>query len=99
MPSETDIANSALTLLGAKAILALTQTDSIPAAMCNRHFPLVRDAVIRAFPWKCARMRATLAQDATAPDWGWSYRYKLPASPNYCLRVWKLQEEEDTGEP
>ena len=99
MPSEEDIANSALTLLGAKPILSLTQTDSVAAAMCNRHLPLVRDAVQRGFPWKCVRHRATLAKDATDPDWGWDHRYLLPAEPNYCLRVWKMKEEEDAGTP
>ena len=85
MPSVVDICNEALDLLGAATITSLTQ-NSKEARLCNRNYELVRDAVLRAHPWNVAVTRANLAQDATAPAFGFTYQYTLPTDP-FCLRV------------
>jgi hypothetical protein len=85
MPSVVDICNESLDLLGAATIIALTD-NSKEARLCNRNFDLVRDAVLRAHPWNIAVTRKELAQDASAPAFGFTYQYTLPTDP-YCLRV------------
>ena len=85
MPSTVDIANYALNNLGASNISALTE-NSKAARIVNQRYEAVRDAVFRAHPWNCLIQRAQLAQDATAPSFGYAYQYALPTNP-YCLRV------------
>ena len=85
MPSFVHIYNESLDLLVAATIIALTD-NSKEARLCNRNFDLVRDAVLRAHPWNIAVTRKELAQDASAPAFGFTYQYTLPTDP-YCLRV------------
>jgi len=90
MTSAVDIANSALNNIGASTINALTE-DSVAARIVNQRYTFVRDAVFRAHPWNCLVRRATLAQNSTAPTWGYTYAYNLPTDP-YCLRVLRLEK-------
>jgi len=46
----------------------------------------VLDTVLRDHPWNCVIIREELAQDATAPEYGFDYRYQLPTDP-FCLRL------------
>jgi hypothetical protein len=85
MPSVVDICNEALDLLGAATITALDEATQ-EAEICNRRFATVRDQVLRAHPWNAAVTRQALAQDASAPAFGFTYQYTLPTTP-YCLRV------------
>jgi hypothetical protein len=85
MPSVVDICNEAMDLLGADTITSLTE-NSKEARLCNRRFDTVRDTVLRSHNWNCAISRAALAQDATAPSFGFTYQYTLPTNP-FCLRV------------
>ena len=82
MPSsaETEVAlvNMALTMLGQQPISALTDTNN-RAVMANARYADVRDTVLRAHPWNCAIKRDTLATSATAPEWGYSTTFSLPA--------------------
>ncbi len=78
MASVVDICNRALQKLGAKRITSLEQ-DSRNARSCNVAYPSVRDSELRAHPWNCAIKRATLAADATAPDWGRAASFQLPS--------------------
>lgn len=78
MAADVDIANSALALLGIPGIAALT--DSAPKAIaCNRKYPLSLAAELRAHRWSFAMTRVVLPQDATAPTFGFSYAFTLPA--------------------
>ena len=91
MPSEVDISSSALTKLGAAPITSFDDgTDR--ANLCRDYYPNVRDAVLRAYPWNCAVQRIALALDASAPLFGYDYKFALPTIP-YCLRV--LETEDD----
>lgn len=83
MASEVDIANRALQKLGADQIVSLTQ-DSENARAVNLCYSYIRDAELRAHPWNFAIKRASLAADATAPAFGYSYAYTLPSD---CLRL------------
>jgi len=81
-----DICNGALNQLGATTILSLTE-DSKNARLCNSRFTQVRDAVFRSHPWNCLQKRVELAADTTAPAWGFSFAYTLPAD---CLRLLRI---------
>jgi hypothetical protein len=86
MASVVEIVNSALNLLGASTITALTD-DSKNARICNQRYEPIRNRIFRSHPWNCLLKRVQLAQDATAPVVEYAYAYTLPAD---CLRVLKL---------
>jgi len=86
MASTVDICNGALNQLGATTILSLTE-DSKNARLCNSRFTQVRDGVFRSHPWNCLQKRIELAQDTTAPAWGFKFAYTLPAD---CLRLLRI---------
>ena len=83
MASVVDICNVALNQLGATTILSLTE-DSKNARLCNARYTQVRDGIFRSHPWNCLQKRTSLAKDATAPAWGFSAQFTLPAD---CLRL------------
>ena len=91
MASVVDICNRALQKLGAERIISLTQ-DSVSARACNLAYTQVRDAELRAHTWNFAIKRAEIAADATAPVYGYSYAYTLPAD---CLRLLKNDHQEN----
>tara|TARA_B100000959_G_C14752209_1_gene529676 strand:+ start:21 stop:599 length:579 start_codon:yes stop_codon:yes gene_type:complete len=86
MASIVDICNSALNLLGASTISALTE-DSKNARLCNQRFEPVRNRVFRSHNWNCLITRVQLAQDTTGPVVEYTYSYTLPTD---CLRVLKI---------
>ena len=83
MASVVDICNGALNQLGATTILSLTE-DSKNARLCNSRFTQVRDALFRTHPWNCLQKRTSLAKEVTAPSWGFTSQFVLPAD---CLRL------------
>ena len=86
MASVVDICNSALNLLGASTISALTD-DSKNARLCNQRYEPVRNRVFRSHAWNCLHKRVQLAQNSTAPVVEYTYAYALPSD---CLRVLKI---------
>mgnify|MGYP003347745777 CR=1 FL=1 len=86
MASVTDICNSALNLLGASTISALTE-DSKNARLCNQRYEPIRNRIFRSHAWNCLTKRIKLAQDSAAPVVEYSYQYTLPSD---CLRVLKI---------
>lgn len=91
MASETDIANLALSRLGHTSITSLAQGNKAATA-CQLHYPICRDAVLRAHPWNFAIKRETLAQDSTTPNHEFTYRHTLPTD---CLKVLRTNWEAD----
>ena len=86
MASVVDMCNSALNLLGASTISALTD-DSKNARLCNQRYDSVRNRVFRSHAWNCLHKRVQLAQNSTAPVIEYSNAYALPSD---CLRVLKI---------
>ena len=86
MASVVDICNSALNLLGASTISALTD-DSKNARLCNQRYDPIRNRVFRSHAWNCLHKRVQLAQNSTAPVIEYTYAYALPSD---CLRVLKI---------
>ena len=86
MASVVDICNSALNLLGASTISALTD-DTKNARLCNQRYEPVRNRIFRSHAWNCLIKRVQLAQDSAAPVIEFTYQYTLPSD---CLRVLKI---------
>ncbi len=85
MTSTVDIANYALNMIGASNISSFDE-NSKAGRLVNQRYANARDAVFRSHPWNCLIRRAELAQETTAPAFGYTYQYPLPTDP-YCLRV------------
>ena len=78
MSTEVDIANLALARVGSEDIMSLTDTDDENARVVNRFYePTVREC-LRSHQWSCATKRATLAQLADAPAFGYDHQYQVP---------------------
>ena len=86
MASVVDMCNSALNLLGASTISALTD-DTKNARLVNQRYEPVRNRVFRSHAWNCLHKRVQLAQNSTAPVVEYTYAYALPSD---CLRVLKV---------
>lgn len=82
-PSQTRIANRALTLMGSsKRILSLGDPSPEAKTMLAL-FDGARDATLAAHPWNFALARAALPSLSTPPAYGYAFAYQLPAD---CLR-------------
>ena len=92
--SDVTICNLALTRLGHSTITSLDQITK-GATLCNLHYPICRDAVLRAHTWNFAIRRASLASDATATV-PFEYTYRFPL-PDDCLKVIRTSCEADGG--
>jgi hypothetical protein len=94
--SETEVVNRALDHLKAAPILDLGE-DTERARLMARAFPTTRDAVLRHYPWNCARRRTKLAADAAAPAFDYGRQFPLPEGPDplRCLRVLRVGEWPD----
>lgn len=86
MASVVEICNSALNMLGANNITALSE-DSKNARLLNQRYESVRDSVFRSHTWNCLIKRVQLAADSDTPTHEYSYQYTLPAD---CIRVLKV---------
>jgi len=86
MASVVNMCNSALNLLGASTISALTD-DTKNARLCNQRYEPVRNRVFRSHAWNCLHKRVQLAQNSTSPVVEYDYAYALPSD---CLRVLKI---------
>jgi hypothetical protein len=91
MATLVQIYNLALVELGDDRISDPNE-DTEAARTMNAHWPIVRDAVLRAHPWNCALKRIALTPVAATPVWGSAYAYNLPTAPDWCLRPWKINE-------
>ena len=85
MPSETDIANVALRLVGGTRITSLTQATPNANAV-NDIYSQIRDDLLE-YPWNFATKRVELAQLSTTPAFGFDFAYALPADWAYTISV------------
>ena len=77
LASEVNVANLALTDLGADRILALTE-DSENARKVNAIFDLVRDAELRSHPWNFAIERRNFNKTTNTPLFGFDAEFQIP---------------------
>jgi len=92
--SKLSIYNSALIKCGAETISA-TGDSNKRARMVNEQYDKCRREVLSAHPWNFALKRVQLSQDATAPAFGYDYRYALPADN---LRIWRAWDSSNDSE-
>ena len=77
--SPVALCNRALTLVGANTITSFLD-DKLEARLCSTHYPQVRNAVTQAYNWSHSRARfGPMTAESTAPTFGFSYSYLLPA--------------------
>jgi hypothetical protein len=93
MASVVDVCNKGLDKLGHGPITSLADGTK-SANLCLRNWETIRDQVLRDHPWNFAVKRAILAPSTTAPLWGFSASFPLPAD---CLRVVEVRDL-STGE-
>lgn len=92
MASDVDIVNAALDALGEKTITAFSDPTKM-ARIASRDYAEKRDALLQEHFWNFATRRATLAANATAPEWGFTNAYNLPETPK-TLRVRNVNNED-----
>lgn len=86
MATEVDICNLALARLGDRATVSSIDPPegSAQADHCARFYPIARDAILGAHPWRFAVKRATLPKMADAPVGEPASYFGLPSD---CIRV------------
>lgn len=87
MSSSVDIANQALTRLGADRIISFNDETTVAKVMSVLYEPTKR-SLLRMYPWNCATRRAKLAQLAEPPVNEFTYQYSLPENCLRVLEVW-----------
>lgn len=93
MASTVQVANFALSgELGKDQITSLTE-DTKAARLVNLNFATTAKEVMTLGEFSSATFRQTLAQDATAPNHEYTYRYQLPTDPKFLgmLRINELR--------
>ena len=78
MPSETDVANAALRLIGGTRITSFTDGSDNANAVQDLYTEL-RDDLLRSHPWNFATKRVQLAQSVTTPSFEFDYAYPVPS--------------------
>ena len=85
--SVIEICNNALGMIGESSIISLLD-NSKTARVCNRRWPSVRDAVLRAHDWACCSTDVSLSASVSTPiSPEWDYSYPLPADHIRTIRV------------
>lgn len=88
--TNEDIANSALSKLGAEPITSLADT-SRRAKLVNQQFNPIRKKLLRSHPWNFAIKRSILTADASTPAFEYSTNFILPSDFLRAVR----EEEKD----
>lgn len=78
MASQVEIMNRALVILG-EARISAPGEDIKAARELSAVWDTTRRALLRAYPWSFAMSRIALAPSATAPAFGYTQQFPLPA--------------------
>lgn len=90
MSSVVDVCNKALDKVGHGSITSLND-GSTAANLCLRNWETIRDEVLRVHPWNFAVKRTSLAPSTTAPDWGFTNAFPIPAD---SLRILEIKDSD-----
>lgn len=85
MASVIQVANRALTKLGAARIISLGDDNKQARAVASC-FDDLRDDELRAHRWQFAMKRIELAALSEVPTFGYKHQYALP--PDFCALIW-----------
>lgn len=91
--TQLEIVNYALNRIGGRRLASVTSGTSEEADVVNVVWTPLLSALQRERTWPFCVVRASLTKDATAPTWGYSYRYALPVD---FLRLLQFGEHYDT---
>lgn len=86
MASNVEIANRALTKIGAARIINLDDNTKSGREV-NSMFTIVRDAELREHTWRFSMKRIQQAAHATAPAFGFARQFRIPTD---CLKLWQV---------
>ena len=86
MSSEVEVCNNALTKLGEDLIMALTE-NSKAGRLCNLHYAIQRDALLRSHNWNFAVKRVALGKLASTPLYDFSAEFQLPIDFMKLIRL------------
>jgi hypothetical protein len=86
-----EIANRALTFLGADTITALTD-DTKEGRAVLRLYEQTRDQLLRDHPWNFAIKRVSIAANTTSPIYEYTNAFDWPAD---CLRIIEVDTSEE----
>ena len=86
MASQVEIANRALTKLGAARIISFGD-DNKQARAIQSMYNIVRDAELRSHLWSFSVRRVEIPALSTTPGWGFDLEYNLPADYLRLLQV------------
>lgn len=78
MPSDTDVVNVAMRLIGQSPITSLSD-GTTNANTADDLYEEVRDDLLRSHPWNFATKRVQLARSSTDPTFEFDYAYVLPS--------------------
>ena len=85
--SEVQIANMALSRIGAGQRISALDEASQEARACDVHFEPMRNVVLEAFPWGFANRYASLGLVEEDPNADWDYSYRWPVK---CLKPLRI---------
>lgn len=90
--TKTGVSNLTASLLKIEPVTNIDPPDSGSkfARQCNIWYDETRREVLSESDWDCAKKRAQIAADATAPAFGWANRFLLPAD---FLRISTINDE------
>lgn len=84
--TEVQIANMALTMLGADTITTFADATEQARAL-SAIYSYTRSDMLREYPWSWAIKRDELEEDSSSPEYGYTYQHTLPED---CLRVLEI---------
>ena len=90
MTTKTDIANQALSLIGADSISSFEENTNT-ARRIKTVYDTSRKALLRLHPFQCAVKRIKLSPLATQPEFGYAYQYQLP---DHLIRIINTNTED-----
>lgn len=91
MPTETEIANDALSIIGAAPLINISDTTN-EAFLCRTYLAPARRYVLRRKPWKCAiRFDTPAPLSGSTPAPGFTYVFDFPSN---CLKLVKVDTYE-----
>ncbi|HQT97808.1 MAG TPA: hypothetical protein PK416_08020, partial [Thermodesulfobacteriota bacterium] len=83
--SNTEVCNLALKGIGLDPIVSLASDTSQAGIILRNTWEATRDTILQAANWRCLLARSgSLAREAAAPSFGFSYAYTLPTD---CVRI------------
>lgn len=90
MASKVQIANMALSRLGASTITSFSD-NTTEAKLINTLFEDLAERAMVQGPWTTCIKQATLARTTNTPTFDYSYEFQLPVDPK-CLKVIRVND-------